>query len=108
MAKRSDSVDLFERDLRAFLPFVRLSPSAFCRAHNFNRNMLGILKNGGSVKPATMDKAYDIMDENGFVSLRGCRDAVILAALIGDDEAMFGAAAHLRVYNKMYPDAGAL
>lgn len=105
MVQRAVSVDLFERDLRAFLPFMKLSQGKFCKAYKFNKNLLSILGGGGSVGHAVMNRAYEIMHEAGFVSLRQCADNVIAAALLADDEAMFEAAAHLRVYNKMYADA---
>ena len=84
MVKRSDVVDLYERDLRGFKSFTGLTTENFRKKHGVSRNVFWKLSQGYSASLDTIERMYGEMDRAGFVSERRKEQLLIREARAGN------------------------
>lgn len=84
MGGRSEIVDLYERDLRAFKSFTGLTLANFCKKYGLSGSVFYKLAQGHSASLQTIERMYAAMDDAGFISERRKRDFLIHEAERGN------------------------
>lgn len=84
MVKRSEVVDLYERDLRGFKSFTGLTTENFRKQFGISRNAFWKLSQGYSASLDAIERMYSAMDDAGFFSERSKEQWLIREARAGN------------------------
>ena len=108
MDGKSEIVQMFMRDLWAFLKFQKMSEGKFGNEFRMNKVLYSNLvadKHTPTIE--TIEKCYTIMAEKDFPTMRDAVDRLILTALHyeeGEHQDLIAAAIALQTRNQEYPD----
>lgn len=98
---RSPYIDLFEKDLLAFWRDSGLSKKSFTDKYHFTNHLFVKLERGNSVGLETIEKAYGIFHDEGWVSIRAGQVMAIEAMeeFEEDPQDLIAAARMLQAFN---------